>query len=69
MPRSIRTTLAEVEVTVIARGVHGIRVIMGDKIKRDVSDMLSDDVIEQLTMEIAESADPLGIDVYKPLEN
>jgi len=69
MPRSIRTTLAEVEVTVIDRGVHGIRVIMGDKIKRDVSDMLSDDVIEQLTMEIAESADPLGIDVYKPLEN
>jgi hypothetical protein len=69
MPRSIRTTLAEVEVTVIDRGVHGIQVIMGDKIKRDVSDMLSDDVIEQLTMEIAESADPLGIDVYKPLEN
>ena len=69
MPRSIRTTLAEVEVTVIDRGVHGIRVIMGDKIKCDVSDMLSDDVIEQLTMEIAESADPLGIDVYKPLEN
>ena len=69
MPRSIRTTLAEVGVTVIDRGVHGIQVIMGDKIKRDVSDMLSDDVIEQLTMEIAESADPLGIDVYKPLEN
>jgi hypothetical protein len=69
MPRSIRTTLAEVEVTVIDRGVHGIQVIMGDKIKRDVSDMLSDDVIEQLTMEIAESADPLGIDIYKPLEN
>jgi hypothetical protein len=69
MPRSIRTTLAEVEVTVIDRGVHGIQVIMGDKIKRDVSDMLSDDVIEQLTMEIAESADPLGIDVYKPMEN
>ena len=69
MPRSIRTTLAEVEVTVIDRGVHGIQVIMGDKTKRDVSDMLSDDVIEQLTMEIAESADPLGIDVYKPLEN
>jgi len=69
MPRSIRTTLAEVEVTVIDRGVHGIQVIMGDKTKRDVSDMLSDDVIEQLTMEIAESADQLGIDVYKALEN
>lgn len=63
MPRSIRTTLAEVEVIVVDHGVHGIRVIMGDKTKRDVSDMLSDDVIEQLTMEVAESEDPLGIDI------
>jgi hypothetical protein len=56
-------TILMVDVTVVDHGVHGIRVIMGDKVKREIGDMLDDDQIEALTQEIAESEDPLGIDV------
>lgn len=62
--KSIKTTIPDIGVTVIGHGHHGIRVLMGyGKIVRDISDMLSDDIIEALTEELMESEDPLGIDV------
>ena len=69
--KRIETTIPDVAVIVVDHGVHGIRVFMGEKRKRDISDMLDDATIEVLTQELAESEDPLGIDIdtdYNPNE-
>ena len=73
--KRIETTIPDVAVIVVDhpadQGVHGIRVFMGHKVKRDISDMLDDATIEALTQEVAESEDPLGIDIdtdYNPNE-